>query len=371
MRIEPGKMKMTENDLIAPVIMSGGAGTRLWPVSRRARPKQFHRSLSGESLFQATLRRVSPDLGPFASPVVLANVGHEALVRKELAEVGVEGATLILEPEARNTAPAIAAMAAAIAQDAPERIVVVLPADHAVADPAAFAKALSAGAPAAKEGRIVTFGVTPDRPETGYGYIKSGAARGEGAFDVQAFKEKPDAATAATYLADGGYSWNAGIFMFRVDAMIDELARLSPETLAAARKAVENGARADGALRLEPTAFAETPKDSIDYAVMEKTDRAAVRPIDVGWSDVGSWRAVWELAEKDAAGNADQTGQAILLDCADTLTVSDGPRIAALGLKGVAIIATADGVLVIPKDRAQDVKQIVEMLKAAGDTELL
>ncbi len=362
---------MTAVPTIRPVIMSGGSGTRLWPLSRAASPKQFHRLIGEQSLFQQTALRVI-DHRAFAAPVVLASASHEAILRRELQALNC-AARLILEPTARNTAPAIAAAALACAEDDPASIIVALPADHAIADAGAFADALVDGAPYAADGKIVTFGVAPTRAETGYGYIQRGASLGPKASAVAAFKEKPDLETAEQYVASGAYCWNGGIFMFRADVMIDELRRLRPDILAPVADAVARAGRTEDRLLLDHDAFAAAPKDSIDYAVMEKTDRAAVVEINVGWSDVGSWASLWDISEKDADGNVGAGGEdgALLIDCQNVLALSAGPKIAAIGVDNVVVIATPDGIVIANRDKTQDVKKIVEKLKASGRTDLL
>ncbi len=366
---------------IRPVVLSGGAGTRLWPLSRRSFPKQFHRLLSDKSLLQETIARVgsaassdrSSDVS-FAAPIILGSARHGALVQEQATGEDTP-ALVILEPMAKNTAPAIAALAIAAQTRFPDDVLLVLPADHAVEDGPAFRAALARGALVAQEGRIVTFGIEPTRPETGYGYIQRGEALNDHSFDVARFVEKPDLATAEQYLKEGGYYWNAGIFMFRAGDMIAQMAAHCPAILEAARKAVENGTDQNGALLLDEAAFASSPEDSIDYAVMERTNEAAVTPCDIGWSDIGSWATLWELAEKTQDGNADaQTEKAhgaVFHDCENVLALGDGVTIGAIGVKDLVIVATKDGVLVCPRDRAQDVKKIVEELKRQDRTQLL
>lgn len=360
---------MADNLKITPVIMSGGAGTRMWPLSRKARPKQFHALLTDRSLFQETLARVSPDNGPFAPPVILASSRHQTLIEEDLRTMDVVAEQLILEPTARNTAPAIAALAVVAEAQASDRLLAVLPADHLIADAKAFGAALAGGRTAAAAGHIVTFGVSPSRPETGYGYIQAGAALDDASRVVAAFKEKPDRTTAENYVASGDYFWNAGVFMFRPDVMIEELARYAPAVLEAARAAAARGKTAGAALTLEGEAFQKAPDISIDYAVMERTQRAAIASLDVQWSDVGFWEAVWDIAQKDGDGNATLRGEAILVDTQNTLAVSDGQTITAIGVKDLVIVSTTDGVLVAPRERSQEVKAIVEQLKngKAGD----
>lgn len=360
---------MTKSYTIRPVIMSGGSGTRMWPISRRAQPKQFHRFSSEHSLFQKTLLRLMERDSAFSAPIILGAADHETIIRRELEDIDIAPARLIMEPMAKNTAPAIAALAYACEQSQPGDILAVLPADHVIADAGSFADSLIEGAQYADNGHIVTFGVKPTRAETGYGYIHSGKALGDSAYSVAAFKEKPDLATAEDYLASGDYSWNAGIFMFRSDVLIAEIEKFRPQIAEAAAAAVKQGSMEKDKLLLNADIFDKAPEESIDYAVMENTEHAAVIAVDVGWSDVGSWTALWEVMEKDGNENAG-ADNAIMLDCAQTLALSSGPKIAAIGVSDLAIIATEDGILVTRKDMAQDVKKVVAALKEAGRTDL-
>ena len=344
---------MTNASAIRPVIMSGGAGTRLWPLSRREAPKQFHRFTGEETLFQETVKRVVGE--GFSAPVVLSAELHTEQIARELDAIGVGAEAYVVEPVARNTAPAIAALSVARARSAPEEIVVVLPADHAIADAAAFRAYLLKGRAQAEAGRIVTFGVRPSTPETGYGYVRVGESLNEDASLIQQFKEKPDRKTAEAYLASGEYYWNAGVFMFRAETMIAEMRKHCPDILETVQKSVEAGETKSNALILDKTHFGAARQESIDYAVMEHTDRAAIVPMSIGWSDVGSWSAVGDLSVKDEAGNSDLAGGAILLDCENTLTVGEGGKIAAIGVRDVVIVAHEGAVLVVHKDRAQDV----------------
>ena len=351
---------------IHPVILSGGAGTRLWPLSRRLRPKQFLPVVGDTSMFLQTLERVSG--APFASPTVVSSNEHRFLVAEELRQADMTKADIVLEPMARNTAPAIAAAAFRLLQRDPDAVMLVLPSDHVIHDVAQFHDAAIVAARIARAGRLVTLGVQPTRPETGYGYIRGGAALGYGAYEVDAFVEKPDTATAEEYVADGGYYWNAGMFAFAARTYLDELEKHHPEINAAVRDAVEAGAADLDFFRLGETAFGEASSVSIDYAVMEKTDRAAVVPFDAGWSDIGSWASLWEIGEPDEAGNV-TAGPAILMDSKDTYVRSEHPLVTTLGVDGLIVVATDDTVLVLPKERAQDVKALVSTLQAAGHDE--
>jgi mannose-1-phosphate guanylyltransferase/mannose-1-phosphate guanylyltransferase/mannose-6-phosphate isomerase len=348
---------------IVPVILSGGAGTRLWPLSSAERPKQFHRLAGPHSLLQATALRVAdPEL--FAAPLVIASEAHAEAVEAQLAEVQAALASLILEPVGRNTAPAIALAALAAAADA---LLLVLPSDHVIADADAFHAAVRIAAPLAGDGWLVTFGIRPDAPETGYGYIQRGEPIGAGAFVAARFVEKPDRATAQAWLADGGYDWNGGIFLMRADRYLAELGRQAPDMLAAARAAMA-GARHEGE-RIFPdaAAFAASPAESIDYAVMEKAERVAVVPVAMGWSDVGSWDALHALAERGEDGTVRQ-GKVLAIDSPGCLVRSDGPRVVTIGVSDLIVVATPDGVLVVPRGQSQRVKEAVEALaRASGE----
>ena len=341
-----------------PVILSGGSGTRLWPLSREAFPKQFLALVGSDSMLQATWRRVAPLAS--GAPIVVAGEAHRFMVAEQLREAGCDAATILLEPLARNTAPAIAAAALEATREGDDPLLLVLPSDHAIADAEAFRAAVRAAAASAEAGRLVTFGIVPTGPETGYGYIKASA--GEGVRAVERFVEKPDAATAAAYVASGDYAWNSGMFLFRASAYLAELERHQPAMLAACREALLRARRDVDFVRLDATAFAASPSDSIDYAVMEKTAHAAVLAIDAGWNDVGSWAALWQVAEQDGQGNAHH-GDVVAEDCRDTLAWGDGRLLALLGLRDVVVVDTADAVLVAHKDRVQDVKGIVAELK--------
>ena len=347
-----------------PVILSGGSGTRLWPLSRDAFPKQFLALVGHDSMLQATWHRVAPLAS--GAPIVVAGETHRFMVAEQLREAGCADATILLEPLARNTAPAIAAAALEATRDGADPLLLVLPSDHVIADAAAFRAAVCAAGAAAEAGALVTFGIVPTGPETGYGYIK--AAAGEGVRAVERFVEKPDAATAAAYVASGDYAWNSGMFLFRASAYLAELERHQPAMLAACREALARARRDVDFVRLDQAAFAASPSDSIDYAVMEKTARAAVLAIDVGWNDVGSWAALWQVAEQDGDGNAHH-GDVLARDCRDTLAWGEGRLLALLGLRDVVVVDTADAVLVAHKDHVQDVKAIVAELKRRGRAE--
>ena len=349
-------------ETIVPVILSGGSGTRLWPLSRETHPKQFQPLVGERSLLQATWQRLE-GLPGLAAPIVVANEEHRFMVAEQLRQVGVAPAALLLEPVGRNTAPAIAAAALQARAAGGDPVLLVLPSDHVIADPAGFRTAIQAALPAAAEGRLVAFGIVPTGPETGYGYIQAG--QGEGVRPVDRFVEKPDLDTARRYLAAGGYYWNAGMFLLRASAYLDELARHAPAMLEAVQAAFAGARRDADFLRLAREAFAACPSDSIDYAVMEKTDRAAVLPMDVGWSDVGSWSALWAIADQDGDGNAHR-GDVLASGCRNTLAWGGRRLLALLGLEDVIVVDTDDALLVAHRERVQEVKDIVARLKAEG-----
>jgi mannose-1-phosphate guanylyltransferase/mannose-6-phosphate isomerase len=351
--------------LITPVLMSGGAGTRLWPISRRERPKQFH-TLGGErTLIQDTVLRFTGEA--YGLPMVVCNRSHADLVREQLAAVGVTPAALILEPEGRNTGPA-AVTAALAAEAAGLDLVLLLSADARVADPDALNRAVVQGAPAAEAGDLVIFGITPTSPETGYGYIRAEPGGGP-VRKVAQFVEKPDLATAKAYLADPAMSWNAGIFLFRPDALLAEARRLAPDLVVACETALKEAPAGGDTLRLGP-AFRQAPAVAIDVAVFEKTDRAQVVSADIGWSDVGAYAALWAEADKTPSGDVLQ-GSAIAAGTKDNLVISDGPTVVLSGVEGLAVIAENGVVLVVRKDDPAAVRAAVEAVKKAGREDLL
>lgn len=338
---------------IHPVILCGGSGTRLWPMSRKERPKPFLPLLGEETLFDQALRRLARD-ARFAPPLVVAGAAHADLITAALGEA--PGARLVIEPAAKNTAPAIALAAALLA---PDDVLLVCPSDHHIADAAAFRAAALAAAALAREGWLVAFGITPDRAETGYGYLRRGAPLA-GGYAIREFVEKPDAARAAAYLASGEYSWNGGIFAFGAGQLLAELAAHRPAMAAQVAEAVAGG-RWDGA-RFHPVAapFGAIAGESIDYAVMENTARAAMVPVEMGWSDIGNWAALAEALahQADAAGNITRGAAADLIDCRGVLALSDGPRISAVGLEDVCVIVSGGEVLVTTRAGAQAVGKL-------------
>ncbi|MES1158628.1 MAG: sugar phosphate nucleotidyltransferase [Terricaulis silvestris] len=344
---------------IIPAIMSGGSGTRLWPLSTDDRPKQFH-VLAGEApLIAETVARVSGDAGvlSFAAPMVLCNAAHASLVKQHLAESELPLGVLVLEPAGRNTAATAAVAAVLGAELDPDALVLLLPADHVIADRAAFHAAIDRAAPLARD-RIITFGITPDRPATAYGYIERGARLADGVFEVAHFHEKPDEDVARSYLQKGGFSWNAGMFLFSPRVLLEEFAA-APEirdgALAALRKARRNGSE----IALDDS-FSALPSKPLDIAVMEKTKRAAVAPCEIGWADIGAWDEIWRLSEQGESGNV-ETGPVVALDAHNNLLRSEGPKICVAGVDNLIVVATGDAVIVVPRDRAQDVKTLREL----------
>ncbi|MBA5776319.1 mannose-1-phosphate guanylyltransferase/mannose-6-phosphate isomerase [Stappia sp. F7233] len=349
---------------IVPCILSGGAGSRLWPLSRQIYPKQFLKIFNGASLLQKTIDRFDDEI--FAAPIMIANEAHRFLIGEQTEEMGVRPSAIVLEPEGRNTAaPAAVAALLALREDK-DALVLLTPSDHLIGDKRAFLAAVRAGTKAAVDGRIVTFGIAPSEPNTGYGYIRlereGGEANGS-VRNVAEFVEKPDLERASAFLADGHYVWNAGIFLFSAKAMIEAFERHAPEVLKKAREALDKG-RADlDFLRLDPQAFSAIEKISIDYAIMERADNVACVPMDPGWSDLGAWSAVWDSLEKDGAGNS-VLGEGMFVGATNNLIVTDDALVAVVGLDGVMVVSTKDAVLVAAKDKAQDVKVVVEALEA-------
>ncbi|HYM74204.1 MAG TPA: mannose-1-phosphate guanylyltransferase/mannose-6-phosphate isomerase [Stellaceae bacterium] len=354
---------------IHPVILSGGSGTRLWPMSRALYPKQLLALVGEHSLLQQAALRVPGSAG-FAAPLVIANEEHRFIIAEQLRGIDLVPQALLLEPVGRNTAPAAAVAALRLVETDPDALMLLMPSDHVVEDVGAFRQAVERAAAAARTGRLVTFGISPERAETGYGYIERGPplAGREGAFDVVRFVEKPDAATAERYVAAGNFFWNSGIFLFPAALYLSELHRLRPDMLSACRAAMAGARQDEDFTRLDKATFAGCPADSIDYAVMEKTGRAAVVPVSMGWSDLGSWDALWEMAEKDAAGNA-LAGNVIAEDTRNCYVRSEGGLVAALGIEDMIVVATQDAVMLAPRSRAQDVRHLVARLTAENRSE--
>ncbi|MCE8014838.1 mannose-1-phosphate guanylyltransferase/mannose-6-phosphate isomerase [Halomonas sp. MCCC 1A17488] len=346
--------------------MAGGSGSRLWPLSRQLRPKQFLPVTGEGSMLQETLRRLSPL--EHRAPLLICNEEHRFLVAEQLRQQGITDARILLEPEGRNTAPAIALAALQAVEEDPEALLLVLAADHLIKDVEAFHASIQHAQALAEQGQLVTFGVVPTHAETGYGYIQRGEGQGDFGFRVKRFVEKPDAATAEDYLATGNYYWNSGMFLFRASRYLEELERFQPAMVKACRAALA-GAREDlDFTRLDAEAFQACPADSIDYAVMERTAHASVVPLEAGWSDIGSWSALWEVSERDAQGNACH-GDVMLHDSHNLLVHADHRLVATVGVEDLVVVETKDAVLVARQDRVQEVKQIVERLKAEGRSE--
>ena len=346
---------------IIPVILSGGSGMRLWPLSRIGRPKQLI-ALTGErTMLQLTALR-TVDAARFAPPLVVASAEHADAIETQLAEVGIAPDRLILEPAARNTAPAIAL--AALNAD-PDSLLLVMPSDHVVRDNAAFLAAVEAARPLAAEDWLVTFGIRPDRPETGYGYIRRGGALGPGVFEAERFIEKPDRATAEAFLADGGYDWNGGIFLFRAGAYLAALERHAPYLLPDIRAAVAGQSLSGARAYPDAQGFARVPGQSIDHAVMEKSGRVAVVPVAMGWSDIGSWEALHAIGDKDAGDNV-LAGDVVAIDSTGCLVRSDGPVIVTLAVEDLVVVATERSVLIVPRAESQRVGEAVDALVARG-----
>ncbi len=360
---------------LLPVILAGGGGTRLWPLSRELYPKQFLALVGERSLLQDTVAR-GRLLNDAATPLVVCNEEHRFMVAEQLRALGVTGSRIVLEPVGRNTAPALTAAALVARADGNDPVLVMMPADHVVKDATAFRAAMQRALPLAEAGRVVTFGIVPTSAETGYGYIEVGARLdaepGPATHAIAGFREKPDAATAAGYVAAGSYLWNSGIFMVRASVWLAALGRLQPAMLAAVEAAhTAAGVDADF-VRLDKAAFTASPSDSIDYAVMEHLapEEGAVVALDAEWSDVGAWSSLWEIAARDAGGNATR-GDVCAVDCTDSMIVAEHRFVATLGCDDMVVVETADAVLVAPKARAQEVKKVVEWLKSRGRDERL
>ena len=371
---------MTDAILVQPVVLSGGSGTRLWPLSREKYPKQLLSLVGQDSLLQATVRRVSGTPGvALAAPMVVCNEEYRVVIAEQLRLLGDAG-TVVLEPCGRNTAPALTLAALAAIKDDADPVLLVMPADHVITDVAAFQSVVSQGAALASAGAVVTFGIAPDAPETGYGYIQAGAAFGSaadcGACHIARFVEKPDLATAQAYLDAGNYLWNSGLFMMRASVWLSAVEQCRADILAACQRAWDAGQTDGEFVRVGRDLFAQCPSDSIDYAVMERiaanTNSVAnaaglppgvVLPLRAGWSDVGAWDALWQVLPKDERGNVSQ-GDVMLQDCENTLALSEGRLIACVGVSDLVVVETADAILVSHKDQTQDVKKIVDRLRA-------
>ena len=373
---------MSMSTILQPVILSGGSGSRLWPMSRAMYPKQLLPMVSEQTLLQDTVNRLdgleeqTPNT-KLVDPIVVCNEAHRFFVAEQLLELDKTTSDIILEPIGRNTAPALTLAALSVANKDPQAIMLVMPADHVIADIVAFHDALSKGMLLAKQNYLVTFGITPKSPETGYGYIQMGGKLTDGSATIAAFVEKPNVATAEQYLTSGDYLWNSGMFMMTAENWLTAIRELQPEMAKCLEQAWQQGERDRDFFRITEELFSICPADSIDYAVMEKISKqsvgdigAAVVSLDAGWSDVGAWSSLWEVGDKDAAGNVTR-GDVFAHDTENCLIYGDGRHIAGIGLKDMVIVETADAVLVANKDRAQEVKQAVEWLKDAERDEHL
>ena len=348
--------------MIYPVILSGGSGTRLWPMSRTLYPKQLLRLLGADSLLQQTVRRIG-DRNSFARPLLIANEEHRFIIAEQLREIGAAPRALLLEPVGRNTAPAACVAALALIESEPDPLMLLMPSDHIIEDVAAFTDAVERATAAARGGSLVSFGITPERPETGYGYIRRGAAfcNTEGVFKIAQFVEKPGPEQAQAYLASGEYLWNGGIFLFSARLLLDELERLRPDILAACQRALTEANRDADFVRLGNEAFTACSAVSIDYAVMEHTQHAAVVPVAMGWNDVGSWDALWEIGIKDPDGNS-IAGNVVAEDTRNCYLRSEAGLLATIGIEDLVVVVTGDAVMLAPRNRSQEVRQLVARL---------
>ncbi|MND30346.1 Mannose-1-phosphate guanylyltransferase RfbM [compost metagenome] len=354
--------------MLLPVVMAGGSGTRLWPLSRTLFPKQFLSLTSDATLLQETLQRLSPLTHQPA--FLICNQEHRFIVAEQLRKAKLANGGIALEPVGRNTAPAVAIAALHACAKGEDPLLLVLAADHVIAQPSAFCQAVQAAMPLAEQGKLVTFGIVPTAPETGYGYIQKGEAVGQGASTVAAFVEKPNLDVAQQYVADGRYLWNSGMFLFKASVYLNELAQHCPQIIEQCQQALQLAQDDLDFIRLDPEAFAACPDDSIDYAVMEKTANAVVMPLDARWSDVGSWSALWDVSEKDAQGNVLQ-GDVLTEQTHNSYIYAQHRLIATVGIDDVVVVETKDAVLVAHKDRVQYIKGIVNQLKVANRPEQL
>lgn len=348
-----------------PVIMSGGSGTRLWPLSRKHKPKQFLTLFGDNSMFQQTILRLN-GVSQVQSPIVVCNAEHRFMVAEQLQEIDIQHPVILLEPAGRNTAPAIAIAALQALTDGQDPVLLVLAADHVIQDVKAFHLAIEQAEKQAEAGNLVTFGIVPTSPRTGYGYIQ--AEQKNGTSPVKSFVEKPDLETASRYIQSGDYYWNSGMFMFKASVLLDELERFSPEIVSSCRDAIAQAAEDLDFIRLDEQAFNACPSDSIDYAVMERTDKSVVVPLDAGWNDVGSWASLWESAEKNSDENV-LRGDVLVEDVTNCYIHSEHRLVSALGVTDIVIVETADAVMVASKDSAQNVKKIVDTLKVNNRSE--
>ena len=352
---------------ITPVILSGGSGTRLWPLSRKEYPKQYLPLAGDNTMLQETILRLS-GLDNLADPIIVCNADHRFLVAEQCQQIGIKNPTILLEPVGRNTAPAIAAAALQSLKYSDDLTLLVLSADHVIQDVAAFHKAINIANQQVQRGKLATFGIVPTDANTGYGYIKSSKDNNNGAHKVEEFVEKPDLKTAEFYLEQGNYLWNSGMFMFQARAFINELTTHAPNIVTSVNNAVNNATQDLDFIRLEKQAFKSSPSDSIDYALMEKSNNVVVVPLDAGWSDVGSWSTLYDIGTKDSQGNVIK-GDVITQDTTNTYINADHHMVATIGLDNLIIIYTPDATFIATQDKAQEVKSIVESLQASGRCE--
>lgn len=343
-----------------PVILSGGSGTRLWPLSRRHYPKQFLPLVSSHTMIQETVLRLAGFKG-LKAPIAVCNEDHRFMMAEQLLEIGIKSTAIILEPCGRNTAPAVALAALTAASE--EEILLILPADHVIENITAFHEAVRQAKTLAEQGFLVTFGIVPTEPETGYGYIKRDSEQHGAAYNVASFVEKPDLETAKAYLQSGDYYWNSGMFAFKAGSFLSELQKFNPEMLENCQLALKNAKVDMDFVRLDKEIFTQCPADSIDYAVMEKTDKAVVIPLSAGWNDVGSWSALWDVTDKDDFGNA-INGDVLTVDTRNSFIHAQSKLVTVIGVENLIVVETDDAVMIASKDRVQDVKEIVEQLKA-------
>ena len=348
--------------LITPVILSGGSGSRLWPLSRRQYPKQYLPLMGDKTMLQETILRLE-GLDNLADPIIVCNVNHRFLVAEQCQQIGVQNPTILLEPTGRNTAPAITASALQALEQGENTKLLVLSADHVIQNIDTFHRVINIASKQAEAGRMVTFGIVPASANTGYGYIKSSTKHFEGAYAIEQFVEKPDLATAELYIQQGGYLWNSGMFMFQVNTLIDELNTHAPDIVKSVGKAIEFAKKDLDFIRLDKEHFESSPSSSIDYALMEKSDNVVVIPLDAGWEDIGSWSALYDIGVKDANGNV-VSGDVIALDTTDTYVNAPYHMVAAIGVSNLIIVDTPDATLVTTQDKAQEVKSIVEHLQS-------
>ncbi|WPE15961.1 mannose-1-phosphate guanylyltransferase/mannose-6-phosphate isomerase [Candidatus Thioglobus autotrophicus] len=352
---------------IIPVILSGGSGTRLWPLSRKQYPKQYLPLAGDNTMLQETILRLN-GLDNLADPIIVCNADHRFLVAEQCQQIGIKNPIILLEPVGRNTAPAIAAAALQSLRDSEDSTLLVLSADHVIQDVDSFHKAINIANQHAQNGKLATFGIVPTDANTGYGYIKSTEENNNGAYKVEEFVEKPDLKTAEVYLEQGGYLWNSGMFMFQAHTFIDELTTHSPNIVTSVNNAVNNAVQDLDFIRLEKQAFESSPSDSIDYALMEKSDNVVVVPLDAQWNDIGAWSALYDIGTKDSQGNVIK-GDVITQDTTNTYINADHHMVAAIGVDNLIIIDTPDATFIATQDKAQEVKNIVESLQASGRCE--